>query len=105
MLSLARSFVPRTLSRSIAQRAATLHTLPHLPYAYNVNAHTLTLPISPLNYSDLEPLGIRAPYLYRNHGASSLEAPPSLRERPQRGRRRIRQGAVDPRKDRSPGGA
>ena len=52
MLSLARSFAPRTLSRSIAQRAATLHTLPNLPYAYNVNAHTLT---SPLNQSDLLP--------------------------------------------------
>jgi len=35
MLSLARSFAPRIISRSIAQRAATLHTLPNLPYAYN----------------------------------------------------------------------
>jgi hypothetical protein len=40
MLSLVRSFTPRTLSRSIAQRAATLHTLPDLPYAYNVKDHT-----------------------------------------------------------------
>lgn len=56
MLSLARSFAPCTLSRSIAQRAATLHTLPNLPYAYNVNGLTLTFP---LNQSDL-------PYLPRN---------------------------------------
>jgi len=53
MLSLARSFAPRTLSRSIAQRATTHHTLPNLPYAYNVNAHTLP---SSLNQSDLPPL-------------------------------------------------
>jgi len=48
MLSLARSVAPRTLSRSIAQRAATLHTLPSLPYAYNVNAHTFANLADPL---------------------------------------------------------
>ena len=37
MLSLARSFVRPTFSRSLAQRAAAIHTLPDLPYAYNVN--------------------------------------------------------------------
>ena len=36
MLSLARSFARPTLSRALAQRAATIHTLPGLPYAYNV---------------------------------------------------------------------
>ncbi len=48
MLSLARSVAPRTLSHSIAQRAATLHTLPSLPYAYNVNGHTFANLADPL---------------------------------------------------------
>jgi len=48
MLSLARSFAPRTLSRSIAQRAATLHTLPNLPYAYNVKYPHLNFAIEPV---------------------------------------------------------
>ncbi|KAG6857493.1 hypothetical protein H0H87_002118 [Tephrocybe sp. NHM501043] len=35
MLSLARTVVRPTISRSYAARAAALHTLPDLPYAYN----------------------------------------------------------------------
>jgi len=35
MLSLARSLARPILSRSLAQRAAAIHTLPDLPYAYN----------------------------------------------------------------------
>lgn len=37
MLSLARSFAHPTFSRSLVQRAAAIHTLPELPYAYNVS--------------------------------------------------------------------
>lgn len=36
MLSLARTFARPTISRAFAARAAALHTLPDLPYAYNV---------------------------------------------------------------------
>jgi len=51
MLSLVRSFAPRTLSRSIAQRAATLHTLPDLPYAYNALEPYISAEIMELHHS------------------------------------------------------
>jgi len=51
MLSLARSVAPRTLSRSIAQRAATLHTLPSLPYAYNALEPYISAEIMVLHHS------------------------------------------------------
>lgn len=43
MLSLTRSFARPTLSRSLAQRAAAIHTLPELPYAYNVTPLPFTM--------------------------------------------------------------
>jgi hypothetical protein len=42
MLSLARSFARPTLSRSVAQRAVAIHTLPDLPYAHNVEENSVT---------------------------------------------------------------
>jgi hypothetical protein len=40
MLSLTRSFHRPAFARSLAQRAAALHTLPELPYQYNVKWST-----------------------------------------------------------------
>ena len=45
MLSLSRSFTRPGLSRSLAQRAAAIHTLPELPYAYNVRRTPLPFTI------------------------------------------------------------
>lgn len=47
MLSLARSaFRPATssLTRNLAARAAAVHTLPPLPYAYDVRFHRIRQP-------------------------------------------------------------
>jgi len=51
MLSLARSFTPPTFLRSLAQRAATIHTLPALPYAYNALEPYISAEIMELHHT------------------------------------------------------
>jgi hypothetical protein len=45
-LSLSRSFRPPASVRSLTQRAASLHTLPQLPYPHNVNLPHLILALA-----------------------------------------------------------
>ena len=81
MLSLARSALRPTLTRCYAGRlSASIHTLPDLPYAYNV------YPLLPGQHRTDPGLGIRTLHLEGNHGTTPHKAPPSLRQWPQRRR-------------------
>lgn len=51
MLSLARSFARPTLSRSLAQRAAAIHTLPDLPYAHDALEPYISAEIMELHHT------------------------------------------------------
>jgi hypothetical protein len=61
ILSLTRSFHRPAFARSLAQRAAALHTLPELPYQYNVKWSTPHQMSSLLTFTIL---GVGAVHLY-----------------------------------------
>ena len=69
------------LLRSLAHRSAAIHTLPKLPYSYDVGNSTSPTPRAhPLPSL----LGSRAAHLCRDYGTAPHEAPPDLCERPER---------------------
>jgi len=84
MLSLARTALRPTLARCYAGGlSASIHTLPDLPYAYNVYS------APPGQHRTNPGIGIRTSHLEGNHGIAPHKAPPNLRQRPQRRRRGV----------------
>jgi Fe-Mn family superoxide dismutase len=76
MLSIARSALRPALARSYALRsAAALHTLPELPYPYNVCSRNRSA-----NYLLTYHTGSRTSHLRGNHEITSLKAPPDIRQ-------------------------
>ena len=99
MLRLSQRMVRPTLARALRVRAFanSLHTLPDLPYAYDVRVlvfpHSLVALWNLLNFEPYNHItGFRTPHFERNHDPASQETPPDVRERTQRGGRIPRQG-------------
>lgn len=71
MLSITRSLLRPSLARSYAARAtASLHTLPELPYAYDVGSQLF---LSKQNNHWIRSVGVGASHFGGNYEASSPE--------------------------------
>lgn len=86
--STARSFTLTAVNRIPAVLARGEHTLPKLPYAYNVSLDPHSRLCRPIVAEPmLTPLGLvthagsRTIYLEGDHGAPPYQTPPDLRER------------------------
>lgn len=84
MFSLARTNAIRAFKTSAPRAAAALHTLPDLPYAYNVSEHLCSSEISLTKGK-----GPGAIHLGRHHETSPPKTSPGLRHWLEHCRRRL----------------
>ena len=98
MLSIAKTALRPALTRAFARpgSVASVHTLPDLPYAYNVRS---ILGVVIESKGSQCHAGTRTPHLGANHEAAPHTASPSLRQRPQRRRKSVHRVDGRARKD------